>query len=41
MLPSTMSSECEGFVTTFTEEIVVMIQSGLTADEICIELGLC
>lgn len=41
MLPHTVSRECEELVNTFTEEIIDMIVSGMTADEICITLKLC
>ncbi|XP_043206375.1 prosaposin-like [Amphibalanus amphitrite] len=41
MLPSTVSRECQELVNTFMEEIIDMIVSGMTADEICITLRLC
>ncbi|XP_037070539.1 prosaposin-like isoform X2 [Pollicipes pollicipes] len=41
MLPHTVSHECEELVNTFTEELIDMLVSGMTADEICVMLRLC
>ena len=41
MLPRTVSRECQEFVNTFLEEIIDMVVSGMTADQVCITLGLC
>lgn len=41
LLPQSLDDECEKFVDGYAETIIDLISQGITADEICQQLGLC